>query len=202
MVATQPASATTPPPSDPDQRVLLRDVSWKEFELILAIRGDRSGVRMAYLEGDLELMSPSRSHEGIKTTLARILEAFALERDLPLEGYGAWTLKNAPRERGLEPDECYILGDVGKDRPDLAIEVIWTSGGLDKLEIYRALGVGEVWIWEDGAIEVHELDGEAYRRIETSRLLPDLDLGLVVRCVNEEASQTAAVRRFLAAIRP
>jgi Uma2 family endonuclease len=58
----------------------------------------------------------------------------------------------------LTRDECYIVGpDQNKEVPDLALEVVWTSGGLDKLEIYRRLGVGEVWIWKDGRITVHAL---------------------------------------------
>ena len=186
---------------DLDQRVILRDLSWKEFELLLAVRGDRAGVRMTYLEGDLELMTPSQSHEGIKTAIGRIVEAYAMELDLILEGFGSWTLKNAPKERGLEPDECYILGSAPKERPDLAIEVIWTAGGLDKLEVYRGLDVPEVWLWRAGEIEVHALRDEQYSRAERSLLLPDLDLGLVARCILEAESQTDAVRTFLASLR-
>jgi Uma2 family endonuclease len=185
-------------PEDRDQRVILHGVTWTDYEILLAIRGDRAGVRIAYLEGDVELMSPSRSHEGIKTTIARILEAYALERGFLFEGYGSWTLKNAPKERGLEPDECYILTDIHQDRPDLAIEVIWTPGGLDKLDIYGGLGIGEVWIWRDGAIEVHLLRGGEYTRAERSALLPNVDLALLARCL-EQPTQTDAVRAFLAA---
>ncbi|MEG4506483.1 Uma2 family endonuclease [Microcoleus sp. F6_B4] len=34
--------------------------------------------------------------------------------------------------------------------PDLAIEVVFTSGGIDKLQLYKRLGIPEVWFWEDG----------------------------------------------------
>ncbi len=188
--------------ADPDQRIILRDVSWKEFEMMLAIRGDRAGVRMTYLKGDLELMSPSRSHEGIKKTLARLLEAYAIERGPAVEGFGAWTLRNAPKERGLEPDECYVIGEVEKDRPDLAIEVIWTSGGIDKLEVYGGLGVAEVWLWRDGDIEIYQLvEDSGYQRVGRSCVLPDLDVKLIARCVRDAPSQTAAVRNFLVALR-
>jgi Uma2 family endonuclease len=186
---------------DPDQRVFLRDVSWKDLEIILAIRGERSAPRITYLEGALELMSPSVSHEGIKKTLARMLEAYASERGLVLEGFGAWTLRSAPDERAVEPDECYILGSSMKVVPDLAIEVIWTSGGIDKLKVYQGLGVGEVWIWKKSVIQVHLLRGGSYERVEASQLLPEIDLGLMARCVDEAETQTDAVRRFLAAAR-
>ncbi len=64
------------------------------------------------------------------------------------------TLKSPPSQSGLKPDECYLVGDQDKAVPVLAIEVVWTSGGIDKLEIYKRLGVGEVWFWKASRIEV------------------------------------------------
>lgn len=178
-----------------DQRVTLYDVSWADFELILQIRGDRGGVRMTYLNGVLELMSPSVDHEGVKTTIARLLEAYAEERGLVFNGFGSWTLKKATRARALEPDECYSLSAGRPAQPDLAIEVIWTSGGIDKLEVYRGLGVGEVWLWREGAIEVYVLVDDRYERRERSALLPDLDLVELARHI-DPANQTESVRRY------
>lgn len=195
-----PGTSTAPPP-DMDQRVILFGMTWKDYEILLAVRGDQSGVRMAYLNGAIELMSPSINHEGIKKTIARIVEAYGDERGLDLNGYGSWTLKNALVERGLEPDECYVLGEVHKDVPELAIEVVWTSGGLNKLEIYRSLGVGEVWIWErDRGIEVHLLRDGRYEKAPRSALLPELDLALVERFATAP-NQAQAVRAFRAALR-
>lgn len=84
-------------------------------------------------------MTPSRDRERLKKTLARLLEAYAEEAGIELEGYGSWTLKAQDQERGIEPDECYSIGSSQK--PDLALEVIWTTGGLDRLDIYRRLGI-------------------------------------------------------------
>ena len=78
-------------------------------------------------------------NSGYYMTIARLLEAYAEEKDLPFNGFGSWTLKNPLRARALEPDECYSLSLGEPSRPDLAIEVIWTSGGIDKLEVYRKL---------------------------------------------------------------
>jgi Uma2 family endonuclease len=183
-----------------DHRVTLHDVTWEQYEALLEMRGDRAGVRMAYLQGELELMSPSRSHEGIKTLLARLLEAYAEERGLDLNGFGSWTLKSRPKERGVEPDECYELGGGPKEFPDLAIEVVWTSGGLDKLEIYRAFAVREVWIWRDSRIEVHALRSDQYERITKSELLPGIDLGHLA-LLAESDNQTQAVREFRNSLR-
>jgi len=191
-----------------DQRVVLRGVRWADYEALLAIRGDeRPGVRLYYLEGDLELMSPSRSHEWIKKTLARLIEAYADETGVELNGYGQLTMKRSRKERGAEPDECYVVGPLrGRKtpRPDLAIEVIWTSGGLDKLEIYAGLGVRELWICRSHkrqlVLEVLALRGARYVSAARSRLLPHLDLELLMRFLDAD-SQSQAVRAYRAALR-
>jgi Uma2 family endonuclease len=150
---------------------------------------------MTYLNGVLELMSPSVDHEGIKKTIARLLEAYADEKGIPFNGFGSWTLKNPGRARALEPDECYSLSLGRPTRPDLAIEVVWTSGGIDKLEVYRGLGVGEVWFWREGVIEVWSLEAERYERQERSGLLADLDLVELAGHIDAE-NQTESVRRY------
>jgi len=64
-----------------------------------------------------------------------------------LEGYGSWTVRSEAADRGVEADECYLVGirEAEPQRPDIAIEVIRTSGGIDKLEVYRGPEVPEVW---------------------------------------------------------
>lgn len=183
-----------------DQRLVTYGVPWEHYEAQLALRGDRPVPRMAYLEGAMELMSPSKDHERIKSYIGRLIEAYALERGIDLSPYGAWTLKNAPKQSGLEPDECYLIGDQSKDTPDLAIEVIWTSGGIDKLEIYRRLGVGEVWIWKDSRIEVHVLREQRYEPTTKSTLFPDLDVQLLASFLDRPTA-LQAVKGFREALR-
>ena len=156
---------------------------------------------MFYLDGDIELMSPSESHEGIKKTIARLVEAYADERGLEFNGFGSWTLKNAPKERGAEPDECYVLGATSKAKPDLAIEVMWTRGGLDKLSIYAGLGVRELWMWQrPGKISIYALRGEAYEEVARSELLPEIDLHALAEFVSMP-SQSQAVRAYRSSLR-
>ena len=176
-----------------DQRVVLHGVPWAHFEAILALRGDTAGSRITYLKGELELMSPSRNHESIKKLLARMIELYALEFGIRLSGYGSWTLRNAPKERAIEPDECYIIGDPrGKDAPDLAVEVIWTSGGIDKLEVYRALGVKEVWLWRENKIGIYQLlDNGCYSENSCSLALPDLNVAELAHRAGSEDQHKA-----------
>jgi Uma2 family endonuclease len=185
---------------DEDQRVILHRVSWEHFELLLGIRGDDPAVRVTYLGGELELMSPSRDHEWEKTVIARLIEAYAVERHIVLEGFGSWTLREAPRAAGAEPDECYILGHEPKDRPDLVLEVVRTSGGIDKLEVYSRLRVAEVWFWREGRISVHLLGPDGYRTSARSAAFPDLDMERFASFVHRP-TQTQAVNEFLAWLR-
>lgn len=97
------------------------------------------------------------------------------------------------RRRGAEPDECYIIGERDADRPHLAIEVEWTSGRIDKLDIHRKLGVPEVWYWSKGRISVYRLDGERYAPAAASDVLPGLDLELLMRFLDQPTAFDASV---------
>lgn len=196
MSAVQPLEPIRSP-NRLDQRVTLRGIRWQDYEALLAMRGESSATRLTYLEGELELISPSFDHE----TLGRLIEAHAEERGLDLIGCGSWTVRKETQARGVEADESYILGPIQDppDRPDLAVEAISTSGGIDKLEVYLGLDVPEVWFWRDGALHIYLRDGEAYRRSPRSRLLPDLDPDLIVRFMSYP-SQTQAVRGLRTAL--
>lgn len=185
---------------DVDQRIVLNGVTWEQYETLLAMFGDdQPGIRMAYLEGRLEIMSPSRTHEHVKKIVARLVELYALERDIPLNGLGSTTFRKAAKERGLEPDECYCVGE-DKEFPDIAFEVVLTIWGVDRLAIYEGLGVPEVWLWRNGAFELYRLGPDGYERREQSELLLDLDFAQLVPLV-EMRDQTRAVRIFRDALR-
>lgn len=183
-----------------DGIVVLRDLQWADWRRLLETRGDRSGPRMAYLDGSIEFMSPSRYHERIAAFLGTLIETWALEVGVDLVPLGSWTLEAERDEAGAEPDECYQIGPTERDRPDLAIEVIWTSGRLSKLEIYRRLQVGEVWIWRRGALRVFVLREGAYVEVEQSAVFPGLDLQLLLSLL-DRPTVTQAQRELLAALR-
>jgi Uma2 family endonuclease len=197
-MSTAPILAPPARVEDPDQRVILNDLDWWQFETFLAIRGDRAGVRVTYLEGQLEIMSPSRSHEMLKTLIARLLEAYADANGLVFEGYGSLTMRNPAELRGIEPDECYAVG-AAKESPDLAVEVIWTHGGIDKLKVYRGLGVREVWIWKKEELKAFELRGNTYIEISQSVVIPGLSPSFIRQFLDYE-TQTEAVRRLRSAL--
>ena len=121
---------------EPDeQRMLLHGVTWKEYVILRELM-DRPGLRMTYLEGALELMSPSPEHELWKTNIARLIELYAHIKRIDLYGYGSATFKKEAKERGAEPDECYLIDKELKDFPEIVLEVIHTSPLLNKLDVY------------------------------------------------------------------
>ena len=177
-----------------EQRLLLHEVSWEEYERLSDSFVD-SFPRMAYLEGTLEiLMATSPEHERLKTIIARLIEIFALEKRLELNGYGSATFRRRAAKRGAEPDECYCLGPL-QEVPDIVIEVVLTSGGIDKLEVYRGLQVPEVWFFQNDRFALYRLREEKYEAIARSTFLPDLDFSSLEKFVGY-ANQTEAIAAF------
>lgn len=189
MVAATSLFPTREVSPSEEPRIVLRGVSWAAY---VGLRDaiESSTVRMTYLRGVLEIMSPSRAHGVEKKQIARLLELFCLERDIPLFGYGSTTLREEKKKRGLEADECYARGQ-DKATPDVALEVVKTHGSIDKLDVYRGLGVREVWVFEDGRFTIFALGADGYAVAPASVVLPEVPLE---RLAALEADQHAALR--------
>ncbi|MBE9034234.1 Uma2 family endonuclease [aff. Roholtiella sp. LEGE 12411] len=177
-----------------EQRLILNNVSWQQYETVRTTLDDVPGLRMTYLEGTLEIMSPSPEHEVDKKAIARLIEIYALEMDIDLTGYGSTTFRKQAKARGLEPDECYCFAQL-KEVPDIAIEVVLSSGGIDKLSVYQGLKVPEVWFWRNNQFTVYRLRQEGYELISRSEFLPKLDLSVLAQYV-KLPSQTQAVKAY------
>lgn len=172
--------------SPSEQRVVLEGASWHQYELLLATLGDDfPALRLSYLESTLEIMTNSPQHEELKTIIGMLIEAYFQETRTRFHGIGSATFRNVAKQRGLEPDECYCL-DKKKEFPDLAIEVVLSSGMVDKLDIYQGLGVAEVWVWEASGFSLYHLRADGYEQIENSELLPECDVNLLASYVKPE----------------
>lgn len=199
--------AAIQPPAEPlheEQRFVLQGVPWWTYVALRDALDDHAGLKLTYLEGTLELMSPSMLHEDAKKIISRLLEAWAIERKLDLRGFGSTTFRREARQRGLEPDECYKLGKLQEDAvPDIAIEVVVSSGLVDKMAVYAGLGVSEVWVWRPSpaAIVVNRLIDGVYHRRERSEVLPALDLAELARFVQPGENQTELVIAYQVALR-
>ena len=179
-------------------RVLLRNVGWGTYELLIAEREERRVPRFYYDRGVMEILSPSKRHETLGEIVALLVELLALELDVDVESAGSTTFKREDLERGFEPDKCFYFSniervrgkenidlDAGDPPPDLVVEVDITSPSLDKLPIYAWLGVREVWRYVGGRMEILELREEAYETMPVSGVLPPLTSDVLTRFIEE-----------------
>ena len=114
------------------------------------------------------------------------------------------TTQEREGEAAAEPDESYCFGS-SKPSPDLAIEVVFSSGSVNKLRRYKALEIAEVWFWEDGVFSLYRLRNQAYEQIERSEIpeLSTLDIDLLTRCVLiSQTSRLAAANTFRKELKP
>lgn len=178
-------AATITTPSSPEP-LLFDGVTWREFKAVEQLL-DRPGYRLSFLDGVLEIRQmPGEPHETVKKRIAALVEMFLLMAGFDFTPTGSMTLESEVGAVKREADESYKLAP-GRVRPDLAIEVVFTSGGLNKLEAYKRLKVPEVWFWKDGVLEVYCLRSEDevphYDRVAQSEQLKGLNLDLLTRCI-------------------
>jgi len=172
----------------PLQQFVFNGLTWKQYETLLDSLGERR-LRHTYVEGSLEVVTPSYGHESSKSFVGGLVEMMCRLRRLPRQSAGSTTMKRKDFDRGLEPDECFFLGKDsaaamrGKTQyyadvdppPDLVVEVDVTASSKHRIEMYRLLGVREVWRCRNYDVTFLGLtkDGR-YRQIKRSRHFPFL----------------------------
>jgi len=184
-------------PLTTDQRLVLAERTWVQFKLIQAGFEDFPGSRLFYYNGTIEILMPGRDHEVFKGIIALLLGIFFEEVSVEFEPTGSMTQEREGMA-SVQADESYCIG-ASKPIPDLSIEVVFTSGGPNKLQRYQALGVTEVWFWQDGAFSLYRLRESGYEPIDQSQIaeLAALDFGLLSHCVRlGETSRLEAMREF------
>lgn len=184
-----------------DKITIYQDRSWEQFKYLQKGLEGSPGVRLAFHEGVVEIFMPGQPHEIFKTIIGSLLEAFFLHWRIRVIPTGSVTQE---REgiASTQADESYCFGNA-KPIPDLSIEVIFTSGSAAKLKRYQALGVPEVWFWEDGLFTLYRLGENGYTRIYKSQIpeLAELDIELLTQCVLAgETDWLEAVIRFREAL--
>jgi len=167
--------------------LLFEGLTWREFKAVEQLL-DRPGYRLFFLDGILEIRQISgETYQTVKERIGALLELYLLMAGFDFTPTGSMTLQSEAGAVKREADESYKLAP-GRSRPDLAIEVVFTSGGINKLESYKRLKIPEVWFWDDGVLEVYHLRGEGnelhYEKIDKSEELPGINLELLLRCAN------------------
>jgi Uma2 family endonuclease len=196
MILAIEASSSQTKIGNGDIRTIQTNRTWEQFRHLQQGFENIRRIRLAYFNGTIEILMPGKPHELFKKVIAILIEAFLLDRGLEFEPTGSMTQK-IEGVASVEADESYQIGDR-----QLSIEVNFTSGGIAKLEHYRALGVNEVWMWEDGVLDVYHVQSTGYEKVSHS-LIPELasiDLAVLSTCISiGETSRVEAVKKFRAA---
>jgi Uma2 family endonuclease len=181
-----------PDGAEPEQRVVYCAISWNRYLAFDKKLGDdRPGPRLYYLDAELEIVTTSNEHERIKEWIGDLLADYFFANGIEVVPRGQATLRQALKQAGAEPDKSWRIGQE-KEFPDLVLEVALTSGGVNKLEIYRRFRVPEVWFWRGDKLALFALDDSGeYVPAPKSRLLPGLDISLLDRCVAIRSWQQA-----------
>lgn len=177
------------------QSLLLHGISWEVYEQLVEAFAEEH-VRLTYDDGDLELMAPRINHEWWKRRMSLLLTWYCIEREIGMIGAGSTTFRRVDVRKGAEPDECFYIQNVEKMRgkrdldltrdppPDLVLEVDITTDSLERMPIYAALGVPEVWVYDDESIRLYRLDSKKhYKLSKKSRALPGLPVAELHRYV-------------------
>ncbi len=180
--------------SAPTQRIMTVG-SWAQFQLVRQGLENSRVVRLFYYDQSIEIIMPGRLHELFKRLIGLMIETFLLDRDLEFVPTGSMT-QSLELVASAEADESYEISGLR-----LSIEVTVTSGDVSKLRIYRALGVDEVWFWEDGVISLYHLREGEYVKVNRSQIpeLAAIDMAILAQCVLQgETSRVAAIKAFRA----
>jgi Uma2 family endonuclease len=202
MVTLQLRQISVPP----GHRLLLHDVSWLEFEAILEELGEHRASRIAYSQGTLEIRMPLPEHEKAKVIIGYLVNILFEELEIDFEPFGSTTFKRKSMLEGIEPDECFYIQNyalmIDKKRidltidppPDLAIEVDLTS--KTQLEAYEALGVPEIWRYENNKLQINVLENGKYVESAISPTFPNLP---IIEAISQycEQSQTVGTSKTL-----
>jgi Uma2 family endonuclease len=179
-----------------DQRIVHHG-TWEQFKFIQKGFEGSPGVRLFYYDGAIEILMPGREHEIFASIIGYLVTTFLTEKGIFFQPTRSMT-QEKEGVVSAQADESYCIGSV-KSIPDLSIEVVFTSGGTSKLERYKALGVPEVWFWEDGSLKIYHLGDGSYEPIDHSQLpgLSELNLDLLRRCIlMAETDAGEAIRAF------
>ncbi|TWT97529.1 Uma2 family endonuclease [Neorhodopirellula pilleata] len=190
-------------------RLLMDNVRWETY---VALADGRRGSlpRIVYDRGLMELMSPKKEHEKIKTLLGRLIAAYAEAVELDIDSVASLTFRREDLQRGFEADESFYVVhaesmrvreeiDLSTDPPpELVIEVEMTTSAIRKLELFAKLGIGEVWRHDGEQLRVYHLDGEAYREVSESHVLLGFPLAKsqTVLAKRNQESEISLIKAF------
>jgi Uma2 family endonuclease len=194
----------------PLEHMVLPNIRWETLGRILNDIGKKR-LRIAYRNGHLELTTAELGHHSRSRWIGNLIFFAAFELKVPICSGGSTTLKDSKHRVALEPDDCFWVKHEarmrGKKRwnaqrnppPDLAVEVDVSGTVLDRLEIYVALRVPEVWRFDGKKVKVLGLGVNGrYKERAKSLAFPTLPMDGFARFVKKlgSADEVSLIRQF------
>jgi len=191
-------------------RVVLPNISWQTYQSLIRDFEQEPAIRLTYDRGMLEIRMPLDPHETYKKLLGRLVEAATEELDIEIRSLGSRTCDRADLARGLEPAQCYYIQNEALVRgvaqidlnqfppPDLALEIDISSSSINRLSIYAALGVPEVWRYDGQTLTILSWQNGEYLSQDRSIALPLLNAEDLVRflALRNTIGETKLVKQF------
>ncbi len=191
--------------------VVLHNISWNAYKQITDTLQDETPAHFTFDRGKLEIMVLSLKHENLKKILAMLFERLSEALDIEIFAGGSTTFQREDLERGFEPDECYYVSNAelmrGKDSvnlsfdppPDLTIEIDVKHSSLNRMSIFAAIGIPEVWRYDGDSLTIYLLRNGVYQTSETSSILPDATAERLSELI--EIGRNSTQRNFLTQIK-
>jgi Uma2 family endonuclease len=192
-----------------EQRNFLRDVDWQTY-VALSDTTDRAGCRLTYNQGDLEIMTPSMPHERYGTMIGRMVERYSEIFDIEIWSVASTTFRRADMHRGFEADEAYYVQNAERIRgisqvdleihppPDLVVEIEISRSAIDKMSLFAAMGIPELWRYNRQSLEVFCLENKTYASAATSEVFPGFPLKYAEHLLGLQltSNETTLIRQF------
>ena len=189
--------------SEPDQTVILRGIHWDTYERLLADQQESSGTRLNFDCGTLEIVSPSSEHERLKETITLLFQLMASELEIDVVAAGSTTFRRKDLRKGFEPDASFYIRnaqavrkrpqiDLRRDPPpDVVVEIEITNPAINKLSIFAAAAVPEVWLYRDDRVEILALESKTYQKKMESSFLPGVTDEVLTSFVRSSRTMTS-----------
>lgn len=197
MTATVIPSLSQVQMANGDVKTIQTNRTWGQFRALKQGFENTRGVKLAYYKGTIEILMPGLNHELFKSIIGFLIEAFLFHQKIEFTPTGSAT-QEKDGIVSTEADESYEIQGF-----KLAIEVDFTHGSVSKLARYAVLGTHEVWIWDDGVLDIYWLEGDEYRKADHSQIpvLAPIDRSLMAECILiGETSRIQAGDKLLSSI--
>lgn len=185
----------------PGSAMSIAGLTWKTYEALLQELGDDRSTRIAYDRGVLEIRMPGEPHEIVNRLLAKIITMLAMELGMEANDFGSVTLNREELDRGIEPDSCFYIQNAVRGQgmaetvsenvpPDLALEVDIASSSANKMAIYQAMSVPEVWLYKRNVLKIQLLQDGQYGDVTHSRAFPEVSVEQLNQWIEMRKTET------------